>query len=207
MDLQHYDPDQLQSNGPTNGAGMNGRPHTLPPATHTRQQMTAQGSSDSNEYNSVSQNLMLSTTFKLRNKKIGVFYFSEVDKLVARAIVKRLSVLLSGGSSIVQAMDMTKDSSQWFRKARDVGVDYYLFVGLPPLGKLKGSTPSPEEKFFDPTREGQRVGEVVVVTTKNTPLSPGGRASDDHYLSKFLHLDSGDLETMADDALALFAGM
>ena len=178
------------------------RPQTLPPAAlHTNDSV------ETVDYPSVDQLSKLSKTLKQRFKKIGVIYFSIADSSIATNIVELFNVLLSGGLCIVQAMDMTKDSSQWFHKVCDAGVDYYLFIGLPPLGKLKGFTPSPEEKFFDPTRDGQRVGEVVVVTTKNTPLSPGGRAMDDHYLSKFLHLDSITPETTANRALALFAGM
>ena len=152
----------------------------------------------------------LTASFRRKNKKIGVFYDSK-QKEKADIIVRRLNDLLSGGVCIVQGFEILPlIMSDWLHRALQGGVDYFIFVGLPPSVTTGGNIPRPqpsqnitEMAFFDVRRYVQRVAEVVVVLTEQ---KEGRYARTPHYLDKFLRLESQNMEGVAEDALALFAG-
>ncbi len=154
----------------------------------------------------------LTASFRRKNKKIGVFYDSK-QKEKADAIVRRLNDLLSGGVCIVQGFEILPlIMSDWLHRALQGGVDYFIFVGLPPsvttagTGNIPRQQPSQnitEMAFFDVRRYVQRVAEVVVVLTEQ---KEGRYARSPHYLDKFLRLENHNMEAVAEDALALFAG-
>ena len=150
----------------------------------------------------------LTASFRSKNKKIGVFYGSN-QKEKADIIVRTLSDLLSGGVCIVQGFEILPLMSDWLQRALLGGVDYFIFVGLPPsvtAGNIPRSQPSQnisETAFFDVQRYVQRVAEVVVVQTEQ---KEGRYSRTPHYLDRFLRLDNENMERVAEDALALFAG-
>ncbi len=147
----------------------------------------------------------LATSFRKKNKKIGVFYDSK-QKQKADTIVRRLNDLLSGGVCIVQGFEILPLTSNWLQRALLGGVDYFMFVGLPPSGNIpRSQLPQTitEDAFFDVWRYVQRVAEVVVVLTEQRD---GRYSRTPHYLDKYLRLESENMEKVAEDALALFAG-
>ena len=145
----------------------------------------------------------LAALFRRKNKKIGVFYNSK-QKQKADIIVQRLSDLLSGGVCIVQGFEIHPLVSDWLQRALLGGVDYFIFVGLPPnIPRLQPSQNITETAFFNVQRYVQRVAEVVVVQTEQ---KEGRYTRTPHYLNKFLRLDNKNMEKVAEDALALFAG-
>ncbi len=146
--------------------------------------------------------------FSKKNKMIGVFYDSK-QKQKANSIIRRLKDLLSGGVCIVQGFEIFPLTSNWLQRALLGGVDYFIFVGLPP-SVTTGNIPRSqlpqtitETAFFDIWKYVQRVAEVVVVLTEQRD---GCYSHTPHYLDKFLHLESENMEKVAEDALALFAG-
>ncbi len=150
----------------------------------------------------------LATLFRKKNKKIGVFCDSK-QKQKADSIVQRLNDLLSGSVCIVQGFEILPLTSNWLQRALQGGVDYFIFVGLPPrltTGNIPRSQPPltiTETAFFNMWRYVQRVAEVVVVLTEQRE---GHYSRTPHYLDNFLRLESENMEKVAEDALALFAG-
>lgn len=147
----------------------------------------------------------LTTSFRRKNKKIGVFY-NQPQKEKADSIVRRLSDLLSGGVCIVQGFEILPQTSDWLQRALSGGVDYFIFVGLPPpvaasaIPRHQYEEHITPDAYFDVKKYVQRVAEVVVIPTE-------GRSSrSTHYLNKFLHLENDNMEKVAEDCLALFAG-
>ena len=151
---------------------------------------------------------MLVSSFRRKNKKIGVFYDSK-QKQKAGIIVRRLNELLSGGVCIVQGFEILPLMSDWLQRALLGGVDYFIFVGLPPHTMFSGfqtlqlHKPISETAFFDIRKYKQRVAEVVVVLSEQ---QESHHHRTQHYLDKFLHLENGNMDKVAEDALALFAG-
>ena len=150
----------------------------------------------------------LSTLLKRKNKKIGVFYDNK-QRSKANNIIQRLSNLLYDGVCTVQGFEILPLMSDWLQRALLDGVDYFIFVGLPP-SVMAGNIPKPqasqnitESAFFDVRRYVQRVAEVVVVQTEQKESC---YSRTPHYLDKFLHLDNENMERIAEDALSLFAG-
>lgn len=147
----------------------------------------------------------LTTSFRRKTKKIGVFY-NQPQKEKADSIVRRLNDLLSGGVCIVQGFEILPQTSDWLQRALSGGVDYFIFVGRPPTA---GAAARPQREqlitpdaYFDVRKYVQRVAEVVVISSPNEGRSSRGG----HYLDKFLHLESANMDKVAEDALALFAG-
>lgn len=157
------------------------------------------------------QIVKLTAFFRGKNKKIGVFYqHDSPQKPKAESIVRRLNELLSGSVCIVQGFEILQSMSDWLQRALFGGVDYFIFVGLPP-SVTTGAVPKQqhqqlpitEEAYFDVRRYVQRVAEVVVIL----PAQPEGRyGRSPHYLDRFLRLESDNMDKVAEDALALFAG-
>ena len=153
----------------------------------------------------------LAASFRRRNKKIGVFY-DRGQKQRADSIVRRLNDLLSGGVCIIQGFEILPQTSNWLQIALSGGVDYFIFVGLPP--KLQQQYPHhypptnqiTEVDFFDVKKYVQRVAEVVVVFPLRGQGESGRYSRSPHYLDSFLRLDSDNMDKVAEDALALFAG-
>ena len=183
-------------------------PNTLHPSlmSPTSSQGTPSPSSMPRGLNRDDQIERLTTSFRRKNKKIGVFY-NRLQKEKADGIVRRLSDLLSGGVCIVQGFEILPQTSDWLQRALSGGVDYFIFVGLPPTVTATSAIPRQQyedhitpDAYFNVQKYVQRVAEVVVIPTE-------GRSSrSTHYLNKFLHLESDNVDKVAEDSLALFAG-
>ena len=96
--------------------------------------------------------------------------------------------------------------SNWLHEALCSGVNYFIFLGLPPdapSSVISQSESVTEVSYFDIRQYVQRVAEVVVVF-----LSPSEHQMDHtpHYLDSFMRLDGENMEKIAEDSLALFAG-
>ena len=151
----------------------------------------------------------LTASFRRKNKTIGVFYDSK-QKQKADSIVRRLSDLLSGGVCIIQGFEILPQMSDWLQRALLGGVDYFIFVGLPPsvtsgnaIQRSQAPQSITENTFFDVRRYVQRVAEVIVVFTEQRD-SRYSRIP--RYLDKFLCLKNENMDRIAEDALSLFAG-
>ena len=150
----------------------------------------------------------VTTSFKGKNKKIGVFYDRQ-QKKSADQIVSWLNELLSGGVCIVHGFEILPQTSDWLQRALTGGVDYFIFVGLPP-SVTTSPTPKPQQQqyiseadYFDVKKYVQRVAEVVVVFPT---LNEVRYSRAPHYLDRFLRLEGDDMKKVAEDALSLFAG-
>ena len=167
------------------------------------------GASQQRGLTQVDQLEKLTASFRRKNKKIGVFYDSK-QKQKADSIVRRLSDLLSGGVCIVQGFEILPQTSDWLQRALLGGVDYFIFVGLPPsvtsgnaIQRSQAPQSITENAFFDVRRYVQRVAEVVVVFTEQRDSR---YSRTPHYLDKFLRLENENMDKIAEDALSLFAG-
>lgn len=146
----------------------------------------------------------LTSNFRRKNKKIGVFH-DRAHKEKSDSIVRRLNDLLSGGVCIIQGFEILPQTSDWLQRALAGGVDYFIFVGLPQSSAApnKPTLYISEAAFFDVRKYVQRVAEVVVVISSQ---SESRYARNPHYLDRFLRLECDDMDKVAEDALALFAG-
>ena len=147
----------------------------------------------------------LTTSFKEKNKKIGVFCgHSQLQN--ASRIHCQLSDLLVGGKSTAEVFEILPQMSNWLHKALCSGVDYFIFLGLPP-GAPSGVIPQSETvmeiSYFDTRQYEQRVAEVVVIF-----LSQSGyqHSHAPHYLDGYMRVENENMEEVAEDSLALFAG-
>lgn len=203
-------------NAPFNGVPHQTRRHEPPSSLHP--QLSSQTSFSSVDTQSPGpikglarddQIERLAASFRRKNKKIGVFYDLGL-KQRADSIVRRLNDLLSGGVCIVQGFEILPQTSNWLQIALSGGVDFFIFVGLPPKTQPQNPSQFPqitEADFFDVRKYVQRVAEVVVVFPLPSENESSTRYSrSPHYLDNFLRLESNDMDKVAGDALALFAG-
>ena len=137
---------------------------------------------------------------------IGVFY-SHSQSQKADKILHRLHDLICGGESVAQGFKIVPEMANWLQRALFSGVNYFIFVGLPPTATT-GATPLrsqsvTETTYFDTKKYIQREAEVVVVSQNKSQHT---HTCNSHYLSKFLWLEGENMDKVAEDALALFAG-
>ena len=183
------------------------------PSTYLRTALMSSTSSDNSplpaqRLTRADQLNILVSSFRRKNKKIGVFYDTK-QKQKADIIVRRLNELLSGGVCVVHGFEILPLMSDWLQRALLGGVHYFIFVGLPPrttfsdIQRLQLRNTISETAFFDIRKYKQRVAEVVVVLSEQ---QESRYHRTPHYLDKFLPLENGNMDKVAEDALALFAG-
>ena len=149
----------------------------------------------------------LAISFRQRNKTIGVFYNHSQSQKADR-ILHRLSDLLYGGESVAQGFEILPKMANWLKNALLSGVNYFIFVGLPPVATssaIPQSQSITETTYFNIQRYVQRVAEVVVVCSSQNE-SRHTCTHTPHYLNNFLWLERENMDEIAEDALALFAG-
>lgn len=109
----------------------------------------------------------LADLFRQRNKMIGVFY-SHSQSQKADKILHRLHDLLYGGESVAQGFKIEPEMASWLQRALFSGVNYFIFVGLPPTTTTNDDLPRSqsvtETTYFDTKQYIQREAEVVVVS-------------------------------------------
>lgn len=148
----------------------------------------------------------LTASFKEKDKIIGVFC-SHSQLQNANRILYRLNHLLVGGKSTAKVFEILPQMSNWLHKALCSGVDYFIFLGLPPGTPASGVIPQSETitevSYFDKRLYEQRVAEVVVIYLSQRDYQHNRTP---HYLDGFMGLENENMEEVAEDSLAFFAG-
>ena len=161
------------------------------------------------DFSEQDQLLKLCEQLKGQSCTVAVWYPTGGDKLLCERIAIRLREHLSGRTARVEVIEMKKDGQLWVSIATAKGVNYHVFVGLPPLRSRvfqRQNSSAQEEEFFLPHgNNGHRVSEVVFIDTQAT--TPSQRSYQPKQVKGFLHLDArGDIEELVKKILGHFGG-
>ena len=155
------------------------------------------------------QLLKLCEQLQQQSCTVAVWYPTGGDRTLCDGIATQLKERLSGSTSRVEVMEMKRDGQLWVTTATTMGVNYHVFVGLPPLRSRvfqRQNSSAHEEEFFLPWGNiGHRVSEVVFIDSLAT--TPSQRSYLPKQLKGFLHLEAGtDVDELVKRILGHFGG-